>query len=384
MHVLITADTVGGVWSYTRELVSGLARRGVQVTLVSLGAIPSIAQSEWLDDLEGVRYFATGFGLEWMPDSEMELRESARYLRRLIEELKPDLLHLSQYCYGALDVDIPKIVVAHSDVMSWSVAVRGAQPEGNWTDWYRAVVANGLEGASLVVTPSRWMLHALEQCYGRQRHSQVIYNGRSPSLFNPLLSKQNYAASAGRMWDDAKQLRLLTEMESYPLPILIAGSASMERNSDESSDEAPDEHGMRMSLARKESALATPGVRCLGELSDGEMRELLSRAAIYIAASQYEPFGLAPLEAALSRCAILANDIESLREIWGSAAMYFCHNDCRSLRQALELLQRSPGLRLEYANRAYEHARERYAATRMVEEYMQAYTALLERKVGAA
>jgi len=37
----------------------------------------------------------------------------------------------------------------------------------------------------------------------------------------------------------------------------------------------------------------------------------------------YEPFGLAPLEAALSRCAIVANDIPSLREVWGSAAMYF-------------------------------------------------------------
>src|SRR5208282_331116 len=37
MHVLITTDTVGGVWNYTRELVTGLSRRGIRVTLVSFG-----------------------------------------------------------------------------------------------------------------------------------------------------------------------------------------------------------------------------------------------------------------------------------------------------------------------------------------------------------
>ena len=41
MHVLITADTVGGVWTYTRELACGLLHRGHRVTLVSFGRIPS-------------------------------------------------------------------------------------------------------------------------------------------------------------------------------------------------------------------------------------------------------------------------------------------------------------------------------------------------------
>ena len=41
MHVLVTADTVGGVWTYTRELVTGLATRGIHVTLVSFGGIPT-------------------------------------------------------------------------------------------------------------------------------------------------------------------------------------------------------------------------------------------------------------------------------------------------------------------------------------------------------
>ena len=44
---------------------------------------------------------------------------------------------------------------------------------------------------------------------------------------------------------------------------------------------------------------------------------------MYVSSSVYEPFGLAPLEAALCGCAVVANDIGSLREVWGEAAIYF-------------------------------------------------------------
>ena len=40
MHILVTADTLGGVWTYTRELVTGLVLGHGRVTLVSFGDIP--------------------------------------------------------------------------------------------------------------------------------------------------------------------------------------------------------------------------------------------------------------------------------------------------------------------------------------------------------
>ena len=36
--VLMTADTVGGVWTYAVELARGLADRGVEVALATMGA----------------------------------------------------------------------------------------------------------------------------------------------------------------------------------------------------------------------------------------------------------------------------------------------------------------------------------------------------------
>jgi glycosyltransferase involved in cell wall biosynthesis len=366
MHILVTADTIGGVWNYTRELVTGLARRGVRVTLVSFGGVPMKEQRAWLEGLHGVQYLPTAYGLEWMQDAERDLRESVQYLGEVIRDARPDLLHLSQFCYGAMKTTQPRIVVAHSDVLSWNQAVHGELPKGPWAKWYGGMVRKGLAGANLVVAPSQWMLQSLEDCYGRQPKSRVIYNGRTPARFDPMARKENYAVGAGRLWDEGKQLRLLMEMERPPLPIRVAGAKALAGES-----------------ARGE-AKSVPGVEFVGELSEEAMRELLSRAAIYIAASKYEPFGLAPLEAALSRCAIVANDIPSLREVWEDTVLYFRKDDARSLREALVLLHGDRELRMEYANRAYERAVRHYMAGRMVDEYMEAYASLLEPRVRAA
>src|SRR6516225_8053498 len=51
MRVLVTADTVGGVWTYAPELVTGLVRRGVMVALVSFGGMPSVGQARWMRGL---------------------------------------------------------------------------------------------------------------------------------------------------------------------------------------------------------------------------------------------------------------------------------------------------------------------------------------------
>ena len=89
----------------------------------------------------------------------------------------------------------------------------------------------------------------MEECYGRPRKSRVIYNGRTPAWFDPMARKENYAASAGRLWDEGKQLRLLMEMERPPLPVRVAGATALA--------------GQR---ARDESQ-AAPGVQLVGELT---------------------------------------------------------------------------------------------------------------------
>jgi len=361
-HVLVTADTVGGVWTYARELVTGLSKRGVHVTLVSFGEIPGEEQSQWLEGLRNVDFRPTAFKLEWMQDSEADLEASAEYLACVVREVKPDVLHLNQYYYGALEVDIPKVVVAHSDVVSWWMAVHGSEPRDSvWARWYRESITRGVRGATAVIAPSRWMLEQISAYYGAPQQGLVIHNGRSSALFNPHVTKEEYGLSVGRIWDSGKQITLLAQAD-VSTPFYIVGA-----------EEHP-ELALRGQGVLTGTTLAR--VHFTGPQSEAQLRQLYGRAAIYAAPSRYEPFGLAPLEGALSRCALVMNDIPTFRELWGDAALYFERNSAQSLSENIARLQTDTALRSDYANRAYQRALQRYTTEHMVNDYMTVYSSL--------
>lgn len=367
MHILLTADTVGGVWTYAQELVTGLVRRGTQVTLVSFGEIPEPGQMRWTEGLRSLDFRATPFRLEWMQDAAADIQASSDYLLNIIHETEPDVLHLNQFCYGALDVDVAKIVTAHSDVISWWNAVYGEDPpESDWSNWYREMVSAGLEGADAVIAPSRWMLRQIEAHYGAPKSGTLIYNGRSPQLFNPHAVKEDQVVSVGRLWDEGKQVSLLA-CQNLPCAVTIAGAL-----------ESPDPQ------ACGNAELYNESIELKEKLSFSQVRSLLAGASIYAATSRYEPFGLAPLEAALSRCAIVANDIASLREVWGATALYFRTNDADDLRRKITDVRADPMLRRQYAELAYQRARRLFSADRMVDEYLDVYHSLVpERRLAA-
>jgi glycogen synthase len=369
MRVLLTADTVGGVWTYTREVATGLARRGVDVILVSFGHVPGPRQMEWTEGVRNLDFRPTAFRLEWMQDSAQDIAESSAFLLNVIRETRPDILHLNQFCYGALNVDLPKIVVAHSDVVSWWFAVHGEEPpDSEWIRWYRATVQKGLNGATIVVTPSRWMLSQIARLHGGQKQTSVIHNGRNPRCFNPHANKDNFILTVGRLWDSAKQVSLLTGLDCG-WPVVIAG---------------PTEHPDEAYRDATGQIVCDGTLELKGSQTPQQLRSLFAEAAIYVAASKYEPFGLAPLEAALSRCAIVANDIPSFREIWGEAAVYFRTNDTRSLRDTLVTLRKDARLRRQFAELAYQRACRRFTADLMLEGYIELYQSLCSQKVLAA
>jgi glycosyltransferase involved in cell wall biosynthesis len=359
MHVLITSDVVGGVWTYTRELVTGLVRRGHRVSLVSFGRLPQEHQLAWMHGLPQLEYYATDFPLEWMQDSASGISASVVYLERLIHSIKPDLLHTNQYRYGALNCLIPRIVVAHSDVLSWWTEVHGnAPPETGWLLWYRDLVSAGLANADVVVAPSRWMADALGKHYPVPCKVSVIYNGRDPALFQPFASKRASALTVGRAWDEAKQVSLLLA-RSQCIPVHIVG---------------PNEHPGQLDGSRKQITTPDSNVTLTGECSEEVLSALYAASSIYAITSRYEPFGLAPLEAALSRCALVANDIPTFRELWGDDALYFRRNDPDALAHAIQVLNENADARNDYAEKAWRRAVTRFDSKRMVSQYEALYS----------
>jgi glycosyltransferase involved in cell wall biosynthesis len=120
------------------------------------------------------------------------------------------------------------------------------------------------------------------------------------------------------------------------------------------------------------------------EQDELQIARTLARAGVYAATSQYEPFGLAPVEAAFSRCAIVASDIPSLRELWDGVAVFFHNNDAASLRDAVEGLLRDPARRRVQGSLACRHARQRFTADRMVAAYMDLYQSLIPARAISA
>jgi len=365
MHVLLTTDAVGGVWTYTEELSAGLVRRGHRVTLVTLGHKLDAGQHAWVQAMESPLFecVETEYRLEWMEDASYDLTHSAELLRELIDRLQPDLLHTNQFTYGVLGDMLPVMLTGHSCVLSWWEAVHGeAVPDTGRTRAYAALVRAGLQAATLLAAPTAWMARELREQYCINRHIEVIPNGRSPALFSPGSPKLLQALTVGRAWDPGKNVGLFAQVDA-PMPLIIAG------------EPLPPVQPVHIHGARHASG--TGSVAYLGKQDAAQLRELYSRTAIYVATSCYEPFGLAPLEAALSGCALVLSDIATLREIWSDAAEFYPSGDVRALESALRSLAGNPERIDDLAARALARARTRYSADIMVARHEAVYASLV-------
>jgi glycosyltransferase involved in cell wall biosynthesis len=288
-----------------------------------------------------------------MTDNESAYRDAAPLLLRLAREFEAQLLHSNQFCFGALPLSIPKLVVAHSDVFSWAASCRGeAMRASEWLNTYTHLVSDGLRCANVVVAPTCWMLKALARSFGLPDDCRVVANGRTLKAPTLRSVRRLQAVTAGRLWDEAKNLKILQTVRAS-LPILVAGETEYE------SKNAP--------------AMPT-NVKLLGQLPEHELLAEFRGSAVYLCTSVYEPFGLAPLEAALCGCAILANDIPSLREVWGDGALYY--RDASSLSARLTQLAHSPQQLVAAQHRSRQQAR-RYSAEKMADQYLSLYRSML-------
>lgn len=360
--VLMTADTVGGVWTYALDLIRALEPRGVRFALATMGAPLSDDQRAAVATLPNVTVFDSNFRLEWMPDPWADVRAAGEWLLEIERTFRPDVVHLNGYAHAALDWAAPVLVAAHSCVLSWWQAVKREPAPAEWGR-YRREVADGLAAADLVVAPTRAMLDCLVYHYGPLSDGRVIPNGRDGSAFQSPASsaKEPIVLSVGRLWDEAKNVAALERVApKLPWPVVVAGE---EKHPARDTDDGIC-HGANL--------------RCLGRLAPEQLAPWFARAAVYALPARYEPFGLSALEAALNGCALVLGDIPSLREVWGDAAVYVPPDDARALAAAIDLLARTPTWRRAMAAAARRRAGA-YTPQRMAGAYLAAYRELVDR-----
>lgn len=348
----MSADTVGGVWTYALELARALQTHNVEVVLATMGASLSRDQRRSVKALSNVEVHESRYKLEWMDDPWRDVSRAGQWLLELERSTEPDLVHLNNFAHGALPFQTPKVVVGHSCVMSWWKAVKKEEAPSEW-DSYREVVRAGLQAAHLVIAPSKAMLACMTQYY-QPFTGKVIYNGRDPSVFHPG-RKEEIIFTAGRLWDEAKNVSALAAAApGVPWSIYVAGDPKHPNGT-----VVRDKH-----------------LFFLGKLATEAMADWFSKAAIYALPARYEPFGLSVLEAGLSGCALVLGDIPSLREIWGGAAMFVNPDDPEELKSALCYLTDNLFRRKELAT--YAQCRSIQLTPQcMVAEYLAAYSEVL-------
>ncbi len=355
-HVLMTADAVGGVWTYALTLAAGLAARGIRTTIATMGAPARADQRRASEAIPGLTLLESTFRLEWMDEPWADVARAGTWLQGIEKSVSPDVVHLNGYVHGALPWRVPRIVVAHSCVLSWWRAVLGESAPTAY-DRYRAHVARGLRAADAVVAPTRAMLRAVGGIYGAGREESVIPNGLDVAKFQPG-PKEPFVLAAGRMWDRAKNLEALeSAAPRLSWPVFVAGDAP----------------------ATASASPHEPCVHALGPLSSERLRAWMARAAIYALPARYEPFGLSVLEAALSGCALVLGDIDSLHEVWGDAACYVPPGDVDALVESIERLASDSQLRGRMAAKARNRGLS-FTADRMVERYVALYRRLTLRE----
>jgi glycosyltransferase involved in cell wall biosynthesis len=348
-HILMTADTVGGVWTYAMELSRGLVREGTRVSLATMGA-PMTSDQRREARRAGVDTYESAYKLEWMEQPWADVDRAGEWLLDLSAKLQPDSIHLNNYAHGNLEWNAPVVMVGHSCVYSWWNAVHGSEAPAEWAE-YRTRVRKGLQAAQMVVGVSSAILRELQHWYGIESGA-VVYNGRAADAYQPAQHKDDIVLSTGRVWDAAKNITAVDEAAAIiRWPVYVAGEAQHPEG------------------GRRTMQCAIPA----GKLSAEDLRPLFARAAVYALPALYEPFGLSVLEAALSGCALVLGDIPSLREIWGEAAVFVPPSDHEALGLCVNSLIESRDLREELGRKARTRALS-FTPERMVDDYLGIYS----------
>ena len=348
IRLLMTADTIGGVWTYCCGLATDLARAGVDVVLATMGPR---APADELDRFRQsrVRVIETNLALEWQDPEGGNVAEASRVLAGLEAKLRPGVVHLNSFREASFGWRAPTVLVAHSCVNSWAQACRDTAwlEEPRWRR-YTERVAAALDGTQAWVCPSQSFRGVISEIYRPRSSGTVIWNGLAPGDF--VVRKQDVILAAGRLWDRAKNIEALAKAaHGLPWPIEVAGRA----------DVSP-----------------SASVKWLGHLPPQAMQTRLRQAAIYASPALYEPFGLSVLEAAAAGCALVLSDIPTFRELWNGAAKFIDPSDANALHRTFAGLCANPRERLRLQRAAYEHSLI-YSQARMTSAYLTLYQGLL-------
>ena len=315
IRLLMTADAAGGIWTYALETARGLCAHGIATTLAILGNRPGESALREASAIAGLQLELTGLPLDWTARTASDVTHAGEEIARLSRRIGADLVQLNAPALAATaSFAVPTIGVLHSCVATWWDAVHGNATLPADLDWRAKLTRAGLSRVDVAIAPSRALARQAQRVYALSRPPMVVHNGRSPPDTPPHANRDIPVLTAGRLWDDGKNIAGLDcAAERLPFGICVAGPL-----------QGP--NGASVQLHRLD---------WLGNLDASALRQTMARSRVFVSPALYEPFGLAVLEAAQAGCALVLSDIPTFRELWDGAALFVAPSDPQAIAGAL-------------------------------------------------
>lgn len=298
---------MGGTETYLRELIAGLhARSDIEV-------VPVVARNvaDGLPGAVGVPGIHAADGI--LPRLIAVLKGFAAG-RRVVRRIAPDVVHHPVTILTPRRTGVPTVVTVH-DTQHHDLPHLFSRAERifRWFAYDRSTRA-----ADVVVTVSEFSKRSIVRHLGIPADRiRVIPLAVDAQAFAPHLGERDeFVLYPARGWKHKNHATLLEAMaiarRTRPDLRLVLTGGALERLG-----ALPDWVDVR------------------GLVSADELRRLYATAGALAFPSQYEGFGMPPLEAMASGCPVASSTAGSLPEVCGDAAVYFDPDDAAGMAEAI-------------------------------------------------
>jgi len=339
---------------YIRKLVEGLARLDDdhRYTLI----LPADRLAEWSPP--SPRFRAVGSPAPFFSFAEQVS------LARQIRELRPDLVHFCMPQQPVL-LGVPRVTTFYDMTL---LKIRNVK-KSRVISWVRRAVGRvaftitaHVGRANIVL--SRYSAEDLHRFTGAPRRRIALTYAAADAIeeaaesvpvpferFVLFVGNQVPYKNLERLHDAVQVLR----SEDSRIGLVVAGRL--------------DDDGRRILGLRPDLAA---NVHFTGYVSDGGLRWLYEKAAVFAFPSFFEGFGLPGLEAMRHGCPVVSSTATCLPEIYGDAALYFAPDDREAMASTLRRVLDDSGLAADLVARGYHRVAE-FSWMRMAEETRAVY-----------
>lgn len=362
-------STTGGVGRYSRELIHRLAQldshNHYTIYLTKAG------MAEWT-------LSAANFQPKVIAWDYYTYQEQVHFAAELYKG-RYDLVHFLNFNHPILYRR--SFVLTLHDLTMYFFPVGRSQKSKIRRLAFIAVLKNAARAAKRIIAVSEYSAHDAEKQLGLSHAKmEVIYEGGPEIPDFPFGNKamvQDYLGSRDPYFLFVSQWRphkgILTLIEAFNFFKKQTGASHklvLVGNQKVSAQEV------------KEALVSSPYTKDIitpGFVPEEMLLSVFHHATAFIMPSEYEGFGLPPLEAFAAGTPVIVANNSSLPEVAGKAALYFTTRDAHSLADCINQIVADPQLAANLAEKGYKQLKK-FSWDKMAQQTLELYYKILEKR----